>query len=644
MRLKGIVTAFALASVASETAAQTGTCGARFSPHPYFSQGTRIHTTIPLATLPEFGNVPLMVRALERGYCVSTEYPPVAGASFWEDRPGACTSSLTPWARIEVDWTRVSGPLRFIVRGTATVVGQSGRVGVGRFGVNNPDLIASVGTPGTVSFSAERFLAGPGDRIDADTIYFDLRGLAGTSLDFEVVFPDLNCDACVVTRLSLHEVPGNRRLEPDSNGGWRVFPERLSSNDTSAESRQQVRVVAQGATAGQTIYFRRLDIDDPSLNTIIDPLENGQMDRLDNHHLRDSAVESSTTGEIDFHVGASPGDNFQFAAACTADALADPDVALTAPPGVVLSEPLAVWRTLWLEVDRMAPVQGNLEPVQVTGQLRIAGTSRSLVALRSNATLDTRRFRNSARLVVPNVGAFRARLLSRNMAILDSAPAISTGVMAGLIDDDNVNFETDFANVDLADNGIIDSQLLTSGGTELPLPDFSYLERVFAPAYILPREAGNPTPMQPFELHVPTLSDNELEPYLANRFETRFDLSERDYLFWDAYLLVAYQPAEAEDGDGETTLGGRGFNGGIGAAVFAESTADERRRRQGDLCWGFDQTVAHELGHVVSGGGHDAVGLMVEGDNCSAFQDEFAPEAIAIMRKTPFTKQARPTR
>lgn len=209
---------------------------------------------------------------------------------------------------------------------------------------------------------------------------------------------------------------------PNAGGGLRIFPD-LKEPSENSNLRRKIRVRAKtGAnTAGNYIYFRNFDFDDPSANSApLDP-ENttnagddnkGNVDgttatragqfSLPSPNPKDCQITSygakcftNSLGEaaIDFTLTMQPGDNFAVAASTdenylagltlAADGVNLKDTSNNQTPATTSNnafacanstvnacrtDMLTVWRRLHIEYDLMANVSGNDE----TGQFAVS--------------------------------------------------------------------------------------------------------------------------------------------------------------------------------------------------------------------------------------------------------------------------------
>ena len=189
-----------------------------------------------------------------------------------------------------------------------------------------------------------------------------------------------------------------------AGGGLRIFPDRASETDTTRHDMVDVVVtVSPAPPAGTLVYLKAFDVDDPSADPtfVLDPDDRDPTTGVlspvgyDNFGDKDSkgiaigkrgafassgnetavaTVDANGKARASFIVTMQPGDNFRVAASLVPAAL-NPltDERLIWPTKIVsvpfgqqqlssisfggqLTSTLTVWRRLWIERDKMAPV------------------------------------------------------------------------------------------------------------------------------------------------------------------------------------------------------------------------------------------------------------------------------------------------
>ena len=414
--------------------------------------------------------------------------------------------------------------------------------------------------------------------------------------------------------------------------GFQIYPDK---DTPTGSDRGLVDFQAQLMLArpGVPIYFRVIDVDDPSANTA--PID----DEMSDHDNRgditqpDAVQYTSTTNAAglaiihDFRVSMKPGDNYRVVASLkpfsrTAYTAIQNDVSMNIPlagindnttsPSVrlsfsanttVASEMLTVWRRLWVQVDTMGvvtaganhPASGDINnvtaPSPIPGQntlttsLMLAPTDNNLY---QGGTLTDSVLRSFA--IVSNTNP-----AGGTTTIVVSVPVGSPSPAVGpftIIDDD-----------------------IFKPGDDLGLPNLSTLPSAMVKAYVtpgyIPNAYGNPGSHAPFKLNVAS------DSYSVNQIVTPQWVS-RQYNatdYWVAYILEAFEGAAGADNDPDTevAIGGEtSVNGG--SLIFKEQNADIAR--QYGTISAFDSeadTVVHEVAHAVGNisapGGTDPWGL-----------------------------------
>jgi hypothetical protein len=438
---------------------------------------------------------------------------------------------------------------------------------------------------------------------------------------------------------------------PNIEGGRRIFPDKDSPTDML--NKRVVKVTARlntnfVDTSQVHVTFKAFDVDDPSIDSVIDP--NG-ITGDDNRGSPKSGTFSpvpTTTGTSDtitvsptqggiaivyLSVTIQPGDNFVVSASVDSAYIGNISVSGTglnhsidgALPTKIAkrTEMLTVWRRLHVEVDSMgAPSAtcntGSTNCNKITGTLtetkkvRVGNNTLNL----SVSNLEINRF-ESGRLEIKRNGTIIKSLpvvaLSATTTSANTSNSVTitnnTGVfsiIAGdsftLYDDDDMN-SNDGTNLD-GDTG---EDVPTLNQTYMVDSDDATVNH-FAPAYIRPTyDIGNNNNFVPFVLNAP--SDTSLG--IRSLFEFNQVATEADSAFWTVYLLYGYEEFTSEDEDPETdflTVGqsdrifdSSGVKRGQGSAVFLESVGPKEcppaPATQPEIC-NIPAVKLHEIGHL----------------------------------------------
>lgn len=421
-----------------------------------------------------------------------------------------------------------------------------------------------------------------------------------------------------VASLEWEELNSPLDTNPNAGGGFRMFPDKTSPDDTVPRKTVLIKATLSSAQPGITVYFKAYDVDDPSSDhpsldaNGFEGRDNRQVQGLD--AVVPATTDSSGVARVVLTVSMQPGDNYKLTAACDPVHLNNLLVIGTEvrnPAGQTLpteyanvTPVLTVWRRLHIELDSMGPVTGNV----VTGVIARAQPRR-----RSNYTIltidtlygtlpdDATRFIGE-RITIDGLGSFVVQKYDRRRIRVEGIveDLASLGKSFRLVDDDDFNDD---------DGAVKDGDQ----GEDIPSPDLSLIQdsddpaqNVFAPAYVRPiYDIGDSNDNAGFVLNTPgagTPAD------LISTYDFDSEGTHNNSEFWTVYLLGAYQYAIAADGDGEgnVTFGAAdGRFGARGASVFFEGLSE------GTPTTYFNNaaTTAHEIGHLFSGDHFDG-GLM----------------------------------
>ena len=421
---------------------------------------------------------------------------------------------------------------------------------------------------------------------------------------------------------------------PNPGGGEQIFPD-LDPGSTTPRNLANFQAKLATSVAGATIYFRVIDVDDPSANATRDPATGIASDPegiVDNEsNLFDNrgdatpglgdAVDSGTTdasGQVtipNFKVSMQPGDNYRVVAslkpigggsytaiqddgfsAGIKDNTATPAIRLGSVPNTttVMSDMLTVWRRLHVETDSMGPVSGNT----VNGIVTRVDLDRSAGTM----VIET-----DQPLAPGDEGRFVPGTVTINgisYPVIGQLVAASGAIKVVL----QVTNPTTAAEPDLLSPfSLVDDDFYKDGDT-LPMPNTIALTNAMADAYVkvLVNEPGVGTS----ENNVPFVANLNGTPDYVSAISAHWQsraLNANN--FWVAYVLTAFEGPRANDGDPNTGIILDGTSPSTdasragGSIVFAEAINNEGGVN-GDT---FDVVVEHEVGHAVANSGVEPV-------------------------------------
>ena len=467
---------------------------------------------------------------------------------------------------------------------------------------------------------------------------------------------------------SSEPISQNPQVLPHNPGiGQRIFPDDDTPGDTV--DRRLVRVTATLSQPVQNVevYFRSFDLDDPSIDTTIDPptppgvtgdnrgMPNigqlvGKTCRADGASVV-CPTNASGIATVNFIVTQQPGDNFAVAAGTSpvqVNAVGVNGIELIDSGGqnipiscttqaVCRSQMLTVWRRLHIEVDSMRPSINNYVLGTIPAGFKISPNQTRVVTLNRspNEPLEVNRFQHG-RLAV----GFRSLAVESNTAttvtIRNRTPgAISIGDNSPfqLYDDD------DFDNLDTFLDGDTGEDIPMLQRTLVEDTDDSALNRLAA-AYIRPKyDIGDNNDATDFFVNVSA----DTVPAVRDLYDFDQVATEADPSFWTLYLLSAYQHVAIEDGDpddddgdgtvNDATVGisdripdANGVRRGHGAVVFFEASSFDECFAHFTINYcDISTTKLHEIGHQL-GAEHGDGGVM---DNLTF---DYSPTTIRSIR------------
>jgi hypothetical protein len=459
---------------------------------------------------------------------------------------------------------------------------------------------------------------------------------------------------------------------PNAGGGLRMYPDQRASDPNM----RTVRVRATTTLgAGQNVFFKAFDLDDPSTN--LAPVDTNGATGLDNRgspqtgSLAAASVPTDSNGvaTVVFTTSMHPGDNFMVAASKDSsylngvvvngitlrDSANNPLPTVKAKATVMLT----VWRKIHLEIDSMGTVDFNIpfgdvasiQPDYVfCGQpTQCPDFTRHHVGLMTDFPgyledhIDENRFDyNQGRLVFDHNESYAVQdVYDFGGTVEISTPNQLTpiGSHFELIDDDDYNDNDSPNDGDMGE----DVNELTETFSLVQESD-NPATNIFAPAYITPvRDGGgsnaNNSSNVPFALNVPE-GNNWIDAQI-NYGQNAVGSDS----FWVCYIQLAYQGDVTEDNDvdeegatgGITLAFGLSDNttseldvprGADASLIFLEVMSDHARENFSD--W-RQRTVPHEMGHQFGIFGHTESNPLFGIMNANGLQS-FAPQHLNILR------------
>lgn len=401
----------------------------------------------------------------------------------------------------------------------------------------------------------------------------------------------------------------SENLPPESPAqeGWALYPDKESPDDNVDRKTVAIRAKVEPPRSGIPIYFRVFDVDDPSDDERIDA--NGEFGGDNDLATKTGAPGniSSTKGvtildgsgddgfgtatpiaravtnkdgeaEIWWAASNQPGDNFCAAAAMGLtddnaiaffDAISTRGLGLSPPPSVSLDQYqitplLTVHRRLWIAIDKMAPPP---KYELVTGRL-VFGPEQGMVSAIDRHTTETHIYyladddKATSWTRSPGMYQDSIYLMHERSCFLQPDPSHNTYFMIlGVEQRDGrpwVAVRTDWRLIntregwylqalpepialhDRATTGMPYLIVTEDSDTAPDFPTIDHARRVFARCYVVadvdPRLGGRT---------LPWIRNAANEEIIAYGRDIRF----ADPLYWQCYLLGAYEYTVLEDGD-----------------------------------------------------------------------------------------------
>jgi hypothetical protein len=471
--------------------------------------------------------------------------------------------------------------------------------------------------------------------------------------------------------------------------GKRIFPCRKNPNDGSI--RHKLRLVATGGLKGVELFVKSFDIDDSTSEAFDADIDTGQPvidtnteagddnrpdyiqtasaghfwnapTRTWGGHTANKTFGADGRAEFDYRVGMQPGNNYR-AVASVGDAAGYAAVHVlndTQPGylghelgqdgGAIASEPLTVWRRLWVENDSMAAI-----PVDQFGYKR-NDLSADLTPLVFSANYNAVSARTDIRIPpISDRSSFEALDNGKLIVQSQSHPVLATYVQIPETDNiHHVQIAGDHSGIPQnAGFRVYDDD--DSGLNAPPLPRLDLVNETFKNAYksafieVMDAAEYNPRKIVEFYRNHPVMvgAQGFQNPGV---WDDAIDLSDSRSL-WVGNVVTGYQGNVAEDKDPNTEDAIEGITPGSRkySVVYVEvirEALDSLFRNPGfdntqlnqELNKNITLTAAHELGHMPGGGNetshHDENQLMGSGGYSNADSASISPTTTLRIRNT----------
>ncbi len=454
-----------------------------------------------------------------------------------------------------------------------------------------------------------------------------------------LIFPKLKWEAIEgFENLDTHTDPWANAAK-----GKRIFPCRKNPNDRAL--RHKLKLVATGGLKGVELFVKAFDIDDSTSeafdvgtngqNPVIDTNGKAGDDNLPDHletaksghfwhegrwgtNTAKKTFDAQGKASFDFRVGMQPGSNYR-AAASVGSAAGYQDVQIQNPQestylgpevaqngGAIASDPLTVWRRLWVENDSMAAIGthefgykkndlswdlGNNNKIIGSGEVNSDGTNTTFLVPNISDVSSFKDLQNG-RIILQSVAHPVLESLITYVQMNDiSTPRFLITVPGNL---SSTPANSGFRLYDDDDFGLT--------GPPLPQNDLvnGQMKNYFRSSFIEVTDPGayNSRQFVPFRINE-DVSTN-LYGFTSTVVADARDIPDSNSL-WVAPLTTAYQGPQDADKDpsgvGEGLRQGESasYGGRDHSTVFVEGcreTYDDQLRSQNP------QTVANNLGHL----------------------------------------------
>ncbi len=177
---------------------------------------------------------------------------------------------------------------------------------------------------------------------------------------------------------------------PNPGGGWRIFPDKQSPNDTANRRTVGLEAQVEPPLTNVTVHFTSFDVDDPWTNSgpidtdffmLGDEDNRGSVNGKRAGELTFASANTDTSGRATniLTVTMQPGDNFRVVASCDPNFASQYEAKTPSDlgnivkkvvggviPGFYVTDMLTVWRRLWVERDSLQALTSNQKYYQLS--------------------------------------------------------------------------------------------------------------------------------------------------------------------------------------------------------------------------------------------------------------------------------------